>query len=212
MTNLVQELGVAYIKERFQECMFLTPEGSPAFINSSRPWPRGQVAITVAGGSPSAPTSTDAELPHGFFSSLSVFAAPPLGWRVSDDGKYLVNFWRNNRSYHRAIAPANLHRRFAPSTRWLLNTNNLSREVYDSSASTALLVMQPRYTQFREGLEKMRRGEVLSFAVNPNIAVIPEVDNQQAVLFNNNRVAIVRPDGELSFTFPPMETLVQDQL
>jgi hypothetical protein len=75
-----------------------------------------------------------------------------------------------------------------------------------------LLVLKPEYTPFRQGLEAMRRGEVLSFAVSPTIAVIPDVENCQAVLFNTTRVAIVRPDGDLMFTFPSIQPLVEDQL
>jgi hypothetical protein len=58
----------------------------------------------------------------------------------------------------------------------------------------------------------MKRGAILSFAVSPTIAVIPDMNGTQALLFNSKRVAIVRPDGELSFVYPNMQSLVEDQL
>lgn len=212
MTNLVEELGVSYVLDRFRECMFLDGEGKSCYIDGSRPWLRGHVAVNVVDGTPEAPVVAQGQLTAEFFKDLTVLATPALGWRQSNEGRYLVHFTRDNRSYHRAVAPANLKRSFAPSTRYLVNTSNLDRAIYDGVDSTALLVLKPQYTPFREGLEAMRNGAILSFAVSPTIAVIPDMNNSQAVLFNTTRVAVVRPDGELVFTFPSIQPLVEDQL
>lgn len=212
MTNLLQELGVQYMVDRFQDCMFLDPAGNPAYIDSLRRWEPGYVAVNVVTGTPENPVVSEGQMEAGFFKDLNVFTVPPLGWRSSSEGRYLVNFWRNNRSYNRAVSALNVQRRFSPSTRYLVSTRNLNREVYDSQASTTLLIMKPEYTPFREGVEKMKRGEILSFAINPTLAVIPETDNRQSILFKDTRVAIVQPSGDLTFTFPSMQALVEDQL
>jgi hypothetical protein len=213
MSNIVQELGTSFLIERFNGCMFFDPQGQVQYINGTGRWPAEMVGTSRISGTPEQPVEERDAVPWDFFKDLRVFNVPPLGWRMNTDGSYLVHFRRNNRSYHRAIANSNLQRTHAPSTNYLINSGNLADRAFRDANSTALMVMRPIYLPFRQGLEQMRAGELLSFAVSATIAVIPEVDDCQTIMFNTTPVAKVLPTGEVVFTSNKnVQPFIEEQL
>jgi hypothetical protein len=130
---------------------------------------------------------------------------------MSENGTYMAHFSRNNRAYHRGTSAKILFRKLSPSTQFLLDTENIDIKVYADNYVTTKMVMTPKYVPFREGLEKMRSGELFSFAISPTLAVIPEVDDQQALYCNTNKIGIVKPNGDIvcdKTVFP----FIEDQL
>lgn len=211
--SLIKELGIPYMMERFADCMFYGPGDVPSYIYSNDNWPRGKVrTIELRGESYTNPEIVHSTLPESFFKDLSVFHTPPLGWRMSEDGAYLAHFRRQNKSYQRALATKVIQRTVSPATSFLIDTENLDGYSFSTKESTISLIMRPRYLNFREGLERMRNGDLFSFSVNCNLAVIPDVDDQQALLFNTTNVGIVKSNGEVVCDIPQVHKLIQDSI
>lgn len=210
--NLVQELGVDYVRQRFAGCMFYDENGTPCFVNGDRPWARLRVPISRVNGTPENHTVEDAVKPESFFKDLSVFHTPPLGWRMNADGTYMAHLRRNNKSYQRALATRVIQRQVSPATSFLIDSGNLDLFYYDQPTTTIAMVMIPKFVAFREGVEAMRNGELFSFCVNPNLAVIPDVNDQQALLFNTTKVGVVKKNGDVVCDIPQVHKLIKDSI
>lgn len=209
--HLIRELGESYFRERFASCMFLDLDGNAAYLNENSDWYDNQVPCFTVTGPASKPVIAESRLPYDFFKDLSVFAVPPLGWRAAAQGRYLVHFSRNNRSYHRAIAPHILRRVVSPSTQYLLDTDSISSNYYERAAITVNLVMKPEYHTMQEGLALMRQGKLFSFCSSANVSVIPDTEGRQAIFFNTNRVGTVESNGTINCTVPVIQSLIEAQ-
>ena len=210
--NLVKELTPGYFFERFRGCMFKDAEGRPNYIDTQQPVERDAVICNLVGGTPTKPTLEKTRFPWDFFADLSVFSVPALGWRQAGQGRYLVHFRRNNRTYHRAVAANILQRWVSPATKFLLSSGNLNIDYYDRMPIVVHLVMLPEYTPLKDGIAAMRKGEIFSFCTSPNLAVIPDVDEQQAIYFNTSRVGTVLKDGTVTCTVPFIDAIIREAL
>jgi hypothetical protein len=179
-------------------------------IDSNANWPRSKIAVKRLTGDPESVVVENTSIVDSFFTDLSVFQVPPLGWRMAADGTYMACFRRNNKSYQRAVSPGVLHRLVSPATAFLIDTDNVDDAYYQRHETTAALIMKPKFVAFREGLEKMRKGELFSFCVNFNLAVIPARGAQQTLLFNTTKVGLVKKDGEVVCDIPQVRALIKD--
>ena len=196
--------------ERFGGCMFFDDKKRPNFITTDADWPKGAVSSTAVMGPTTKPALETNSLPYDFFTDLSVFTVPPLGWRSTAQGRVLVHFRRNNRSYHRAISAGVLIQTVSPVTKYLYDTGNISSEYYSRNATLVSMVMNPEYTPFKEGIEALRSGKVISFCVSPTIAVIPDAEEKQAIYFNTNKVGEINPDDSIKCYSPVVQLMVED--
>ena len=211
--NLVEELGIGYMSDRFEGCMFFDPDNRPNYLNLRGGGQReGSLRSVAVTGTATQPAMTENWLPYDFFKDLSVFSVPPLGWRAAAQGRYLARFSRKNKCYHRGIAHHILNRELSPATNYLVATGNVSNDYYNRVATTVSMIMKPEYTAFGEGIELMRRGKLFSFCVNSAIAVIPESEDRQAIYLNSTKAAIVCENGRIEFTTPFVDSALRDQL
>lgn len=206
--NLVKELGMEYFQDRCRNSMFFDENKRSCYIGDE--WGGAGIPIYVVSGTTEKPVTTQERKGADFFTDLSVFSTPPLGWRMAAEGRYLAYFRRNNRSYHRGVAHHVLTRTVSPASQYLMETDNLSHNFYEDRAPTAHMVMQPSYISFRQGIEAMRQGELFSFAASPIIAVLPDVNGKQAVYFNTTHAATVSPEGEIECGSPAIMSLIKE--
>lgn len=200
MPNLIESVGVDYFNRRFSGSYFLDQNDNPAIVVTAG----GDATVaTVLKGTSNRMMEDTAEIPNDYFTDLSKFSVPRLGWRTAAQGKYLVYMSRNNRSYHRGLSAGNLNVKLSPMTQWLVRSNNFRNTI--GKNKQALLAMKPEFIPFAEGVEKMRRGEILSFAASHIVAVSPDVDEKFAIFFREKKVGEVLPNGTLSFTIPSVE-------
>lgn len=197
MTNLVQELGVDKFRQKFQGSFFFGEDGAPCVINSLSD---GMVNCTSVSGNVKAIRVSERAVPYAFFSSLAKFKVPKLGWRSAYEGRYLAYLSRDNRSYHRGISASNLTAEVSPLTRWLMRSNNFGAIL--SNNKLCILALCPEYLSLSEGVAAMRRGDLLSFAVSPDIAVIPSEEDTYDVYFRQNQAGKIMPDDSLQVTVP----------
>ena len=93
-----------------------------------------------------------------------------------------------------------------------MNEGALSPDYYERPNSTISMIMKPEFVPLKEGIEKMKAGELFSFAASSNLAVIPAVDDGFAMYFNTNRVGTISKDGELTCTIPMVSNMIKEQL
>lgn len=207
MTNLVQELGVERFRQKFGGSFFFDDEGLPCVINTVD---NGGVSVgcTSVSGDVKNIRVNPKVLPSDFFASLATFKVPKLGWRMAYEGRYLAYLSRDNRSYHRGISQGNLTTDLSALTKWLMRTNNFS--VPFSANKLCTLALRPEYMPLSEGIAAMRAGELLSFAVSPDIAVVPSEDDTYDVYFRQNQAGKIMPDDSLQVTVPLLANYLKD--
>lgn len=212
MTDLVKELGVDYMRDRFGGCMFYDNERRPCYVDSGGAWGRGKVRVTVLEGPVEEVQANTVQVPETFFTDLSIFSVPPLGWRMAADGAYMAHFRRNNKSYQRALNPKVALRTVSPATQFLIDTDNVDDQYYNRTDTTVALIMTPKYMAFREGIQRMKDGDLFSFCVTPNLAVLPAPDNKQAIYFNLTQVGMVEEDGGITCSQAHINALIKESI
>jgi len=214
--NLIEELGVNFIRERFSESLFLDVDGSPCYINAKVRWEPKTVCAVKLSGSVDEVEKKTVNIPDDFFKDLSVFGTPPLGWRMNSDGTYVVHFSKNNRmnntGYLRGLNPRNTDKFLSPATQYLIESENLKADKLDKIETSAFMIMKPTYKSFREGLKEMRNGNIFSFVSSPVLAVIPAEDQGQAIYFNTRLAAKIDKNGELICSNPIVENYVREHM
>lgn len=211
--DLIKELGQDYFSQRFNGCFFLDPDKQVCAVNADYEWQAKQVPIIRFHRGEEVISPEQSSLPYSFFESMQVFAVPPLGWRTAAKGCYLVHFNRNNKSYHRAVAPVNLRKYISPITAFLMNSDNLpNRKSYEQQGVVAHLVMRPEYLKIREGVSAIREGKILTFATSPNIAIIPDVGDRLSVWFNTKEVGYIEADNSISCKLPAVRSMIETSL
>lgn len=206
MTNLIDKVGQVYFNRRFQGSYFMDDKGRPSILQAALG--DGEVTYIALTGTPSRVIETTRTLPNEFFTGLETFSVPTLGWRSHSEGRYLAFFSRNNRSYHRGLSVGNLNVELSPMTRWLVSTKNVQDPRSDKVL--CLLALKPNFTPFTEGVRQMREGEILSFAVSPTIAVVPDEDDKFSIYFRQAKAGTVMPDNSVVVDVPLLSEYVGD--
>lgn len=214
--SIIKEVGLNYFLERWDKAFFKHEDnGRTCYINGGPSADRyGNnigVQCTSIFGDIAKPQSEGIIIPETYFKDMSIFKTPPLGWRMANQGRYLAFFRRNNKVYRRGVCYDILQRWEAPSTTFLLNTGSISKDFFSRIEPTALMIMEPKYTPLHEGIAAMRKGELYSFAVSPNIAVIPDVDDTMALFFNTAKVGIVNKNNQVECKIPAVITMAEER-
>jgi hypothetical protein len=207
--NMIQEVGNRHFFDRWAGCMFYDKDGKPNYIRGQAP---DGVIVGVIKGTASKPSMEEKILPNDMFQKLTMFKVPPLGWRATAEGRYMAFFNRNNKAYRRGVGASSLQRWISPATQYLINTKNISKEFYDKEIATVALIMMPEYHSLQDGLRLMRSGDLFSFAVSANLAVIPDKDEGKALYFNTNKVGQIMKDGTLNCSLPLISTFIRGQM
>lgn len=194
MTNLIEQVGHKYFTTKFSGCMLLLPDSTAGWISGGSN-ERG-VPVKKVCGSPEKFIETNELLPLDFFSGLEVFLTPQLGYRTSHSGRFLCYFSRNNTGYTRGVSSSNLKSSYSPHTDLLVFLNKLPRNKIASNAFLSSVVLTPKFTPVTEGVERLNSGNILSFAVNPDIAVVPQSDTEYNVMLRQNKIGHLTPECE----------------
>lgn len=208
--NLLQELGIDWVRGKLQGCMFYMPDKTPAMIDCTVPWKRDEVAYIAVGGATSKPTITKGVLPADYFKDFSVFQTPALGWRTANFGRYAAYFRRRNNTYNRALNAKSLASWLSPTTQFLAKEGGISLDFYTKDTTQTSMVMSPNYKPLEIGIKAMRDGKIFSFCVSPNIAVLPEAANKEALYYNTTKVGSIKPNGQIDCSLPQVMAVLKD--
>lgn len=210
MANLVSQYGINWFLSKFGGSFFMY-EDKPHIIRSNVEAYRYSVNVpcyVIEKRSDSTLGKVNASVPSDFFTDIGKFSCGGLGWRASDKGRYLAYFKRNNRSYHRGLSARNLVVDMSEMTRWLQNFANYNTQRED--VALAWLTLVPEFHTLQEGLAKVRNKELVSFAISPTIAIMPDADDRMAVLFKQMKAGTVDLDGNMQLSIPKISSLMEN--
>lgn len=210
MSNLIEELGYNRFRQKFGGSFFYDDDNVPSQVVSLAENELGviQVRCTSVSGPVSAIRVSDKVLPAAFFTGLATFKTPKLGWRSGYGGKLLAYLERDNRSYHRGISPNNLRVNWSPMSQWLMRTSNFNFNL--TSNKLCALALTPTFVPFAEGIEAMRRGDMLSFAASPEVAVVPGEEGRLNIMFRQKVGGFVMADGTIEATTSIINDYIKD--
>lgn len=195
--------------------MFYDADGNVCHLLSDNSWNDSEAMVAMVTGENGKLKVDRKMIPYSFFKDQEVFKTPPLGWRSAFDGRFMAYYRRNNyRTFRRGTAAQLLNVWNAPHTAYLMQTRNLQEA--DGTVGqvffTTHLIMKPTYIPFKEGIDKMRKGEIMGFCVSPNLAFIPDVKGKQAVYFNTSKVGVVNENNTISCEVPIIRDILKEQV
>lgn len=202
--NLVSETGRDYFYDRFGGSYFYGPDNVVCMIDANaRNRSDTSIIVQRLEGVKERVRKVRAEVPNDFFQDMSFLRAPPLGWRTAAKGKVLAYFSRNNHSYARGYNTKNVSPTWASHSEFLQRYGNLNLAYFSQDEAKGKLVMEPEYMSLSAGLQEMNAGRIVAFAVNPDVAVIPESEETYALLGRMGQVGSVNAEtGAITMTVP----------
>lgn len=210
MSNLVTQYGSDWFYNKFSGSFF-RHEGLPFKVlpNTGTRRTAWIPCLRLEKNEEGRVLGTQTNVNVAAFTDVSVFSVPNLGWRSALKGKYLAYFSRNNNSYHRGLSSRNMTVRESVMTLWLARNSDYDRSAVDDNF-LAYTAMCPEFLPLTEGVAKMARGEILSFAVSPTIAVLPNDADSFAVMFKEKVAGYVTPDGNMSLVIPELNAYMEN--
>lgn len=210
MSNLVEQYGMNWFLSKFSGSFFMH-EDKPHVVRSDVDSFRYTVNVpcySLEQTGESTISRNDVSIPATEFNDISKFSVGGLGWRSSDKGRYLAYFKRNNRSYHRGLSLRNLVIEVSHMTKWLSTYTNYN--IRRDEAALAWLSLRPTFHSLHEGLEMVRNKEIVSFAISPTIAIMPDKDDKMAILFKTLKAGTVDLDGNMQLSIPKIGSLLEN--
>lgn len=210
MSNLVTQYGSDWFYSKFSGSFF-RHEGAPFKVipNSGSRRTAWIPCLKLEKNEEGTVRGTEINVNVAAFTDVSVFSVPNLGWRSALKGKYLAYYYRNNNSYHRGLSSRNMAVNESAMTRWLSRHSDYNRDAVDDNF-LAYTAMCPEFLPLTEGVAKMARGEILSFAVSPTVAVLPNDEDSFAVMFKEKVAGHVSPDGNMSLVIPELNSYMEN--
>lgn len=213
MTNLVTAFGRDYFMSRFRGAFFRDPENAVGrvlgFVDTGN---STTVHVEYVTGKVGRLSTSQKNVPFSFFTSMKQFSTPRLGWRSASNGRFMSYYYVNSGTYsHRGVSSGNLKKVVATHTAQLANVGSISTTYYSSDQVLNKLISDPEYVDMRNGVEAMRQGTIMGFAVDHNIAVCIAGPSTASIMYKLNEVGKVNLDsGELSFVNDYIEQEVME--
>lgn len=197
--SIIETSGKDYFARKFAGTVFLDAEGEPCVIPSGELaglsantfTQDGRVRVLKLRGTPDKSSKAEHIIDADYFDSMEKFAVPELGWRTAAAGRVLVYFARSTRTYKKGICLDSVTYDFAPHTLELMNSGSLSMDYYARPAVKGHMILSPQVLTLAEGLRGMNSGELMSFAISPQVAVAPALDGSDGTYSVYHKLDIV---------------------
>lgn len=197
MSNLIEKYGTDWFRSKFSNSYFMY-KGIPARVTSVN---RNDTTVALAVRKNGEVKELKVSVPFDYFESSSLFNVPELGYRHIGDGRWLGYVSRNNSSYHRGISPGNTVVNLSDHTNFLQSKG--LQVPRPQAAEMCNMLLEPTFIPFHKGIALMLKGELMSFAASPTIAVIPSQDSDDLLVKMCSKViGSVTADGTLNITTP----------
>lgn len=205
--NIIQEMGRDYFNQRCAGGIFLSPEGITNYVVEAN---TTSVVCKQISGDVGKLKTESRTYPHDHFTSFNLFRVPELGWRSAMDGRIIVRYTRNNTRYERAVCQRNLITEVHPLMATLIDQQAVSPTYYQQQGVQAKMIAEPGYIPMVEGLERMRSGELLAFAVTPHVAVAAESDDRAIIYFGSTPAGTADLSGDVTINSKYVRNLLSE--
>lgn len=191
--TLIERLGADYCTQRMNGTLFNHNGATYEFHEAGGK----EVYCTKYTGTPEKPEVSTEMVPTSVFKDWNSLKWPTLGYRQAAGGQVIMLVGRKNsvqRGLHRQQLIPNVH----PVTVACSAQFGLDYHYFRSGPALHLMVMQPSFTPFAEGLDAVMSGKVPAFAMSPDFAVAPneQVDFLE-ILFRGRRVGTISESGNI---------------
>lgn len=164
---LVADLGAHYVKEMFSTALFMH-DGAVYRLRDTD----GKILLVEKYDlSLEVPNGEQMHLPVSVLKDMSMFAQPPLGYRNVSAGKHgnVVIYLTSARTAHRGMRMENVRGILLPSYHILPHLGAM----YEGSPRPLRVKMlyAPTFYNFHDGMNMLRSGKHMGFAVNNNLAI-----------------------------------------
>lgn len=199
MPNLIEQLGSDYVDQFYRGAIFMLDD---KIVMYGRHAEDGTIACKAFPKDSQNPTFRAYSVSPQRIDSMDVFGWPKLGYRefTTDKGCKHVYFVTLTRSAMRGMRDDLLSFNPVPVARLLPAVRDIRGWV--SSALYAQAIFCPKFSDFDEGIKKLREGAWSSFALSEDIAVCISTSkgNKQTidVLFKEHIIGQVLPDGTVA--------------
>jgi hypothetical protein len=201
MAGLIEELGAEYCNEMFAGALFLYEEQPHEFVQILRDGNGGWTVVASRyTKNPEKPAPRKVNVPGAFFENWGSLSHPMLGYRMAAEGRILGYCTKTLGTRRGLTAPAiqiNFHDVcYASEEAGLVDVNHFAK-----ASGKVPLVMCPTYLTFMEGMAKVMKKEIPSFAISADFAVAPnqEVDFLE-ILYRQRRIGLVDEKGNAELT------------
>ena len=202
MPNLIQQIGADYFRRRFQLAFFRDDGGHPAVLQSMHDGRSVETQRVI--GDVDRVTTENRMLPATFFDSLERFTVPPLGWRCAYQGKLMVHLQRNNSSYDwRGTGFNNIITHFAPLTSALQDDGLVNTDL--TPAQMCALTFNDAFMSLQQGVDEIRAGRRLGFAISPTVAVSVKNEDTLEVYFRQFAVGTIDGSNRMKISVPYLQ-------
>lgn len=192
--TLIERLGADYCTQRMNGTLFNHDGATYEFVEVSG----REVYCQKLTGTPEKPEVETAMVPGTVFKDWNALKWPTLGYRQAANGQVIMLVGRRN-SVQRGLHRQQLLPNVLPVTAACANQFGLDYHYFRQGAPLHLLVMQPKYTPFTEGMAAVMSGKMPAFVVSADFAVAP---NEQVefleILFRGRRVGTISESGNIN--------------
>lgn len=207
MSNLIKDLGVPYCNENLIGSLLFV-EGVPHIINEITQ--RG-ISTTSFKGQISKPVLANVNLPVTIldkgFESLKY---PRLGYRSAAKGKVLMEL-ELIPNFKRGLRPDSLQVTFPAPITFLADKLAIDLNHYTRDNVKPLIVASEDYMSMQDGLAAIRKGDIYTFAVSHELAVIPAAieGGYLEIVYRGRTVGEIAASGKVSGTITKVNKLME---
>jgi len=199
MGNILTEYGSEEFSERVIGAV-VEYEGKPHLL--TRLLSKQVVQAIKIEGTPEKLKQEDVMLSTDIFTGMAMLKHPPLGYRSAAAGQYLAFFSKVPTPMRKGLhMDRYLNVKVNELSKYLQSYTDISFQHYNVPEVKASLIWTDCFLPLHEGIKRMRGGELLSFVVDNNFAVVPDwkqTDNL-VILYRDRAVGHIKPNGDIKF-------------
>lgn len=209
--TIISTMGRDYFVRKFSSAVFFGPEGEHcvlphqalAGLKSASPFTvEGNVRAISVVGTAEKHSKRELILPQDFFDDMNKFSIPTLGYRTAAEGRVMFYASPIVRAYKKGVCLDAVRTDIAFHSRELMSAGAISSSYYSRPSTRAKMLLDPQYMSLSDGLRAMNDGDILSFALSPNLAIVPSDGENYLVHCKNQIIGEVTPDGTVQIQIP----------
>lgn len=202
MANLYKEYGHQEFTQRILGAV-IDYQGEPHILNNVADLGEIVLAQKIT-GTPEKIQIDEVQIPMEFFENISCLKHPDLGYRAAAGGQFLSYYIKIPSAVRKGVHVGNdtLKDVVSSLTSYIQHYTNFEYRSFQSNYARALMIYRPNFTSLQKGLAQIKAGEIISFVVDNNFAVVPHTEEGKylKILYKIREVGEIDVDGTIKFT------------
>lgn len=201
MTNLLKEYGMEEFGQRIMGCSIMY-DGHPTQTSHVGTHPETGAKMIFAEqyiGTPERFAKREIMIAPDYFTGMMSLRYPQLGYRTAAAGQYLAYYSRIPTAVRKGLHLTQLKVEMSKLSRALEHYTGFDMEYYTNPSIQTMLIHKPVIMGWQEGLQKVKEGEIISFVVDENFAVVPSSHNKHymMILYRDRMIGTLSEGGNI---------------